>query len=572
MVMPFLVLFLVKERGFTKAQAGQTLALYGLAAMVASYLGGWLCDRFGPLRIMKVSLLLTGLSFLALGHMRGRLAISAMMFVLALVGEVFRPANLSALAAASEPGERARSIALMRLAVNAGMAVGPSVGGFLAFYDYGWLFVVDGATSILAAGMLHLAFPEARAVAPASSAASIAPVASGASAVSVAKAPPRSPFRDVPVMAILGLMFLLNTVTFQIVSTFPLSLRDLDGFSEAWIGLTLAVNTLIIILFEMVLVHSLARRDPLKVSGCGAVLFCGGLALLPFGTGFGYVLFTVAVWTLGEMLVFPLVTSAIADRAPEETRGAYMGMLNFSFAAAFVVAPLVGTWVYQQLGPRTLWLGCGAIGLLVGAGFQMVAVMTGARTRRGAQTRGTPRLPCPDVPGLLGSLASPSCYAGGSSCSRELAVAPVPVDERRGLLLRNVAGDHLAHVDGVRARRVARLDPAVEPGERVHQHRRAGLGARPVAEGEAVLVLHPGEAVGELRLPLSQDVHREHRLRLLEHRPGLVAVLDGDRDQRRLGRDRGERRNGEAVDPLARADGHDGDSGGEVAQRLAEFL
>ena len=40
MVMPFLVLYLVEKRGFTTTQAGQTLALYGLGAMVASYCGG----------------------------------------------------------------------------------------------------------------------------------------------------------------------------------------------------------------------------------------------------------------------------------------------------------------------------------------------------------------------------------------------------------------------------------------------------------------------------------------------------------------------------------------------------
>ena len=143
-------------------------------------------------------------------------------------------------------------------------------------------------------------------------------------------------------MALLGLMFLLNIVTFQVTSTFPLSLRDLYHFSEAWIGLTLAVNTLIIILFEMVLIHSLARRDPLKVAGFGCFVFCAGLALLPFGSSFGYVLFTVAIWTVGEMLAFPLLTSAVADRAPEATRGAYMGLLNFSFAASFVVAAAGG--------------------------------------------------------------------------------------------------------------------------------------------------------------------------------------------------------------------------------------
>jgi predicted MFS family arabinose efflux permease len=367
MVMPFLLLFLVEKRGFTTAQAGQALALYGLGAMFASWLGGGLCDRFGPIRIMKGSLVGMGLAFLALGHLQGRLAISAMIVVLSLVGEVFRPANLSALAAASPPADRARSFALLRLAVNAGMSVGPTVGGFLAAVDYGWLFVADGVTSILAAGLLFVAFPGRLDAAPA-----VHPPAAVRAG---------SPFRDRQVVAILGMMFVLNVVTFQIVGTFPLSLRDLYGFSKGWIGITLAANTVIIILFEMVLIHSLARRDPLKVAGFGAFLLCGGLAVLPFGSGlgFGYVLVSVVIWTMGEMLTFPLLTTVVADRAPEATRGAYMGLLNFSIAASFVVAPLVGTWVYQNLGPRALWLGCGAVGLLSWAGFQAVAVRMGRR-------------------------------------------------------------------------------------------------------------------------------------------------------------------------------------------------
>jgi predicted MFS family arabinose efflux permease len=375
MVMPFLLLFLVEKRGFTTTEAGQTLALYGVAAMVASYAGGRLCDRFGAVRILKASLLLTGFAFLALGRVEGRLAISGMIILLSLVGEVFRAANLTALTAASAPGERSRSIALLRLAINAGMAVGPSAGGLLAAYGYEWLFVVDGATSILAAGLLQIAFP--------GGSAAVAP--GPAPALEASNAPPRrSAFRDRPLLAILGLVFLLNTVTFQIASTFPLSLRDLYGFSKGWIGLALAVNTLIIITFEMVLVHSLARRDPLKVVAVGAVLFCGGLALLPFGRGFAYLACTIAIWTVGEMLVFPLVTSAVAARAPEESSGTYMGLLSFAFAAAFVVAPLAGTWVYEQLGPRTLWLGCGAVGLLVGAGFQAVAKATAITRPPGA--------------------------------------------------------------------------------------------------------------------------------------------------------------------------------------------
>jgi predicted MFS family arabinose efflux permease len=364
MVLPFLALFLTEERGFTTTQAGQVLALYGLGAVGASYFGGWLCDRVDPRRVMKWSLGLTGICFVSLGQFEGRLAISAMVVVLSFVGEIFRPANLAALAAASDAGERARSFALMRLAVNIGMTLGPTVGGFLALRDYGWLFVADGGTCLLAAGLLQIVFPK-----------SILRAAPRSDRTA-AKSPARSPWRDRPLLAILGLMFLLNTVTFQLMGTFPLALRDLYGFSEARIGLALAVNTLVIVLFEMVLVHSLSGRDPLKVSGIGAFLFCGGLALLPLGTGFGFVVFTVVVWTVGEMLVFPLVSSAVADRAPEESRGATMGLLNLSFASAFVVAPLIGTWVYQNLGPDRLWYGCGVVGLLVWVGFHAVATKT----------------------------------------------------------------------------------------------------------------------------------------------------------------------------------------------------
>ena len=153
--------------------------------------------------------------------------------------------------------------------------------------------MADGVSSILAAGLLVFAFPGRRAAAPA--------------VHSAAKVRAGSPLRDRPVMAMLGMMFLLAIVTFQITSTFPLTLRDLYHFSEARIGVTLAVNTLIIVLFEMVLVHSLARRDPLKVVGVGGFLFCAGMALLPFGSSFGYVVFTVAIWTMGEMLAFPLL-------------------------------------------------------------------------------------------------------------------------------------------------------------------------------------------------------------------------------------------------------------------------
>ena len=358
MVIPFLALYLTEERGFTTSGAGQVLAVYGVGGMVASLLGGWLCDRFDPRGVMTGSLILTGLGFVALGQMESRPAIFITILLLSIAGETFRPANAAALTRASDPAERAKSFALYRLAINLGMTLGPMVGGFLALRSYQWLFLVDGTTCVLAAGLLFLIPGE--------------PAPEG-DAEAAAAAPARSPWRDRPLLLLLFFLFLLNTVTFQFLSTYPLSLRDLYGFSEDRIGLTLAINTFVIVVFEMVLVHWVSRYDPLRVTGLGAFLFCTGFALLPLGRGFAYVAFTVVIWTVGEMLTFPVVAGAIANRADAGSVGRTMGLMNLAFATAFVIAPLAGTWVYEHLGPRVLWYGCGAMGVFVWAGFEALA-------------------------------------------------------------------------------------------------------------------------------------------------------------------------------------------------------
>src|SRR3954471_10265038 len=44
-VLPFLSIYLVRDRGFLPAQAGRVLALYGVGVTVAGPLGGFIADR-----------------------------------------------------------------------------------------------------------------------------------------------------------------------------------------------------------------------------------------------------------------------------------------------------------------------------------------------------------------------------------------------------------------------------------------------------------------------------------------------------------------------------------------------
>jgi predicted MFS family arabinose efflux permease len=151
MVLPFLALWLTGERGLSAGGAGALLSLYGLGAAAGTMAGGWLSDRFDPYRIQIWSLALSGVGLIVLGRLERPVAIAAGIAAVAVLGEGFRPANSTALALMSRPGDRTRAFALRRLAVNLGITFGPAVGGFLAVVDYGWLFIADGVTCLAAA-------------------------------------------------------------------------------------------------------------------------------------------------------------------------------------------------------------------------------------------------------------------------------------------------------------------------------------------------------------------------------------------------------------------------------------
>jgi len=364
MVVPFLVLYLTKAMGYSVAGAGRVLGLYGLGALTGSYVGGRLSDRISAQRVLLLSLSLGGAAFFVLGQLRHPLGIAVAVFTLAVLSESFRPALATALVEASDPPTRGRSFVLNRLAINLGMSFGPTMGGFLALHNYHWLFWVDGATSLLAAAVLAKSMHGARRHAEPQPSPTL---------------PASSPWADGPFLALLFLMTLYGLVFFQLIGAFPLTLRDRFGLAENWIGISLAVNTLVIVLFEMVLVHSLRRRDPYRVIGLGSLLMCLGFALLPLGTGRLFVIFTVLVWTLGEMLSLALVSGVVAERAGEASQGRYMGMYAVSFSSAFVLAPLGGTWVYERFGAQTLWYGCGVLGIFLWGAFSLLGNFAGKR-------------------------------------------------------------------------------------------------------------------------------------------------------------------------------------------------
>lgn len=354
MVVFFLTLYMTRRLGFTVVQAGSVMSAYGVGSMLGTYLGGRLCDRIGAYHVQKLSLGVSAALLIVLQWPRGAWTLAALLLALAAFTDALHPANAAATAQICTPELRPKGFALHRLAGNLGISVGPVVGGALAAVDYRWLFWADGLTSLLACALalvfLRRAGPHGEAHA-----------ASARPAVSA--------WRNAPFLRLLPLVFGIGLVFSQFFSTYPLYLRRHYGLAESGVGRLIAVNTLLIVAVEMALMHALRRRSPSRVIAAGTLLLGLGFGLTAFGATVPFAVFSVVVWTFGEILTLPMLMTLTTLRSDPAAMGEYQGLTSLSFAVATTFGPLLATRLWDAAGPEWVWYACAALGATMALGF-----------------------------------------------------------------------------------------------------------------------------------------------------------------------------------------------------------
>jgi predicted MFS family arabinose efflux permease len=353
MVLPFLVLYLTRELGFSLARAGSMLALYGASAIVFGPIGGRLSDRIGALPVMRVSLIASGCVLLLFPLARSFAAVAAMTVLWAGCAEMFRPASLAAITHVVAPGERRQAFALNRLAINLGMSIGPALGGFLATVSFRAMFAVDAVTTLLAGAVLALTPWRA-----------FSGVNSEAANRHGEPIGPATILHNTLFLGFLGGVFLVGIVFFQHESALPLYLVQYLSLSPAFYGMLFTINTLLIVALEVPINTATAHWPNTRSLVFGCMLFAIGFGALGVIASPGGVIATVVVWTFGEMLLFPAMAAHMAEIAPENRRGAYMGAYSMSMSIALTVGPWMGTQLLAAFGPVTVWSVMFALGAL----------------------------------------------------------------------------------------------------------------------------------------------------------------------------------------------------------------
>jgi len=361
-VLPFLAIYMTRL-GFSGAQAGIAIGSYGVGTLAACLLGGYLADRLGRRKTIVLSMFSAAVVMLCLSQARSLSAIIAFAGLAGLAGELYRPASSALLADLVPEGKRVTAFAAYRMSFNAGWAFGPATAGLLAKYSFSWLFIGDAATSILYGLVALFALPVGLRGTRIEN--------SVIETIRVLKNDAR--FRQVVVSSLLvGLVFV------QMFSTISLVITN-SGFSASTYGFLISMNGAMVVLFELPITTITKRFRARRIMALGYALIGAGFCSNVLPRTLPLLILTTCTFTLGEMVAMPVAGAYVADLAPPDRRGLYMGTYGMVWAMAFVAGPSFGLYVYS-LKPVVLWSACG---ILCGAAAVLISL---APRTAGSQT------------------------------------------------------------------------------------------------------------------------------------------------------------------------------------------
>lgn len=357
MVLPFMTLYLTgKEMNRSLSEAGTVMGLWGFGSVIGAYFGGKLSDKIGFQKVQVLTLFLGGVMFIVLGQIKHYPLICLATFILSFVNEAFRPANSSAIAFYSNVSNRTRSYSLNRLAVNLGWAVGASIGGIVAAYNYELLFWVDGVTNLLASLVMFLAFKSK---------------INFKAKVHKEEATSKGPYKDKIYLLFIVLVMMFGMCFFQLFTTVPKFFHDNLHLSEQFIGFVMAINGLLIVAMEMIVIYKMeGKRNNLIYMAAGTT-FCAisYLSLLIPGNAQAVCLLMIVLISLGEITAMPFMSSFMAERSTEKNRGQYAALFTMAWGVGQTFGPYLCSLLVERTNFNIMFIVCAGVFLLTAIGF-----------------------------------------------------------------------------------------------------------------------------------------------------------------------------------------------------------
>ncbi len=357
LAMPYMALYLHRERALGMGRVGLFLAATMAATALGQAAGGRLSDALGRRRVMMASLVGRSAFTAALAsviHARAPLAaVAAAQMAGAFAGNLYFPAAQAWVADRYGRHERLEAFGWMSVATNLGWAMGPAFGGLFVALSYSAMFLASACVCLLCALYLSVALD------------------ADVPSASVAREASAGPL-DARFAVLCGWAVALGAVTSQMVAPLSVHAVSVLGVPETRVGWLFSINGLMVVAFQAPLARLMRGRPITRMLAAGAVLYGLGYASVGSASGFAGLAAAIVVVTCGEMAVSPGMSTLTANLAGPGELGRYTGLTGFFNNVGCGLGPLLGGLGLQYLSPAhpaLPWLLVAVVAAAIAAGF-----------------------------------------------------------------------------------------------------------------------------------------------------------------------------------------------------------
>jgi MFS family permease len=367
MIWPFLMVFVSKRLTLPLTAAASIMAFNSFAAVVFTFVAGPVTDKLGRKGVMVVSLLGNGLVYLLYLNASTYWQFAVAATLAGTFNPLFRVGADAMLADLIPEHNRIDAYSLLRLSNNLGVAIGPAIGGFLASSSYTIAFLC-ATTGMVTYGLLMLV--TGKETIPTKT-------------IAVEQQQPVSRkfggypdiFRDRPYV-----LFIVIFTMIQICAAFVWILLSVYsnqqfGMPESQYGFLPTLNGIMIVLMQLWITDRTRRRTTFSMMALGSAFYGIATFSIAFMTGLWGFMASMFVMTIGEMILMPTSSTFAANMAPADMRGRYMSLYTLTWAISTGVGSILGGFLSDALGPKSIWYGGGVIGLISVIGFMALKTL-----------------------------------------------------------------------------------------------------------------------------------------------------------------------------------------------------
>lgn len=354
MIWPFLVIYASNKLSLPLRAVASLISINAGIGLISSLVAGLVADKIGRKIVMTFSLIGTALAYLLLMRAQSYYQFAALMVLIGLSNPLYQVGADAMLADMIPSEKRADAFSINRIANNAGFAMGPAVGGFLATRSYDLAFYCAGI-GFLSYSLLLIFFARETLVKlpqDAASSNSILDAIQGYLTV----------LRDRSFMAFVFTMSFGLIAPLMLWILMPVYSKTNFGVLESVYGWIPTTNGLLCVFAQYPITAVTRRRRTLPVLTVGMLIYAIGAGSVALMTGFWGFWFCMVIITLGELTLVPTASKYVADRAPADLRGRYISIYWLGWGLARTLAPLIGGTLNDAIAPRAIWIG----GLLIG--------------------------------------------------------------------------------------------------------------------------------------------------------------------------------------------------------------